>query len=161
MPNSVPNPQDGASRPAAASSVSIRHGALCVFWGGVLLASVAAVFVAAAPKEARLIGLLAAIYSGQGLIVEIMGLQVGGDNIVVPRRWGLFSPLFIVWRRRFATLGVKSILAKPKSIWGERVLLEPLSGGRQLLLFSTREQKLAFFKAVTDSNHFVSIYRTD
>jgi hypothetical protein len=161
MPNSLPNAQADAGRPAAASSVHIRHGALCVLWALILLASAASIFLPTAQNEARLIGLLAALYCSQGLIVEIMGLHVGGDNIVVPRRWGLFAPLLIVWRRRFVTLGVKSIVAKPKSIWGERVLLEPLSGGRQLLLFPTREQKLAFFKAVTDNNHFVSIYRTD
>ncbi|QGM46015.1 hypothetical protein [Methylocystis heyeri] len=157
MTNSLKELPAGDVLPTASTTAPFRHGALCALWTLLLLATLVPVVVAK-PNEARLIALLAAIYVGQALLAEILGVRVGHETIVAPRRWGPFSSL---WRRRLEIQSVKSILAKPKSAWGEQVLLQPLSGSRLLLLFQSRDQKLAFLKVVSTRDRRVSIYRAD
>jgi hypothetical protein len=157
MTKPLKEPPAGDVRPKASTTAPFRHGALCALWALLLLATVALVVVSE-PKEVRFIALLAATYVGQAMLAEMLGVRVGAETIVAPRRWGPFTPL---WRRRMEIQSVKSILAKPKSAWGEQVLLQPLSGGRQLVLFQSRDQKLAFLRAVSTRDRRVSIYRSD
>jgi hypothetical protein len=157
MTNSLNEPPAGDVRPTVSTTAPFRHGALCALWALLFLATVALVVVSE-PKEVRFIALLAAIYVGQAMLAEMLGVRVGEYTIITPRRWGPFTPL---WRRSMEIQSVKSILAKPKTAWGEQVLLQPLTGGRQLVLFQNRDQKLAFLKAVSTRDRRVSIYRSD
>jgi hypothetical protein len=90
-----------------------------------------------------------------------LGLRVSPQGIVAPRRWSLLGPLLLLWRRRIQMGDAKSVLAKPKNMWGEQVVLEPFDGHKQLLFFPNREQKLAFFKAVQENNRMLPIYRAE
>jgi hypothetical protein len=139
---------------------TIRHNRFCIFWAFFLAISLVIGVLLASPSKGRAIALAIAAYAGQGLIAEILGLRVGPEGIVAPRRWTLLGPL-LLWRRRVRIEDTISIVAKPKSIWGEQVVLYHVGGAKQALFFPTRKQKLAFFKAVTDSNKMVSIFRAE
>ncbi len=106
----------------------------------------------------KIIGGLLGLYAAQGLIVEWLGIRVTPDAVVIPKRFAN-APCFTLWRKRVMLDRILDITSTSKSLGLERVVLRASPGDRSLMLFPSRESKLAFFAAIRIFAPKTSIYR--
>ena len=143
---------------SAARSLIITHSPWRKMWLGLCCV---ALVTALAPEVAgfQIIGGLLGVYAAQGLIVEWLGIRVTRDAVVIPRRFAN-APCFTLWRKRVALDRILDITSTSKSLGLERVVLRASPRDRILMLFPSRETKLAFFAAIRAFAPKTSIYRT-
>jgi hypothetical protein len=148
----------GSDEPSAARSLNITHSPWRLMWLGLCCI---ALLIALAPEAAnfKIIGGLLGVYAAQGLIVEWLGIRVTPDAVVIPRRFAN-APCFTLWRKRVTLDRILDITATSKSLGLDRVVLRASPGDRVLMLFPSRETKLAFFAAIKAFAPRTSIYRT-
>jgi hypothetical protein len=148
----------GSGESAAAKSLNITHSPWRLMW---LALCCVALVIALAPEVAglKIVGGLLGVYAAQGLIVEWLGIRVTPDAVVIPRRFAN-APCFTLWRKRVTLDRILDITSTSKSLGLDRVVLRASPGDRILMLFPSRETKLAFFAAIKAFAPKTSIYRT-
>ncbi len=105
-------------------------------------------------------GLLFLLYALQGLIAESLGVRVSADHISAPRRVRFFPPLFVFWRVKASLDNIQDITSISEGLQsGIVVHLKWLSGGSLELIFSSRDKKLRFFRALRERRPRLSIYK--
>ena len=148
----------GSGESAQAKSLIITHSPWRTMWLGLCCGAlvIALAFDAAGFK---IVGGLLGVYAAQGLMVEWLGIRVTPDAVLIPKRFAN-APCFTLWRKRVALDRILDITATSKSLGLDRVVLRASPGDRTLMLFPSRETKLAFFAAIRTFAPKTSIYRT-
>ena len=105
-------------------------------------------------------GLLFLLYAVQGLIAECLGVRVSADHISAPRRVRFLPPMFVFWRVKASLDNIQDITSISEGLQSEVVVhLKWLSGGALELIFSSRDKKLRFFRALRERRPRLSIYK--
>jgi hypothetical protein len=148
----------GSGESSAARKLTITHSPWRMVWFGLCCV---ALVIALGPEADgfKIVGGLRGVYAAQGLIVEWRGITVTPNTVVMPRRFAN-APCFTLWRKRVSLDRILDITATSKSFGLERVVLRASPGDRVLMLFPSRETKLAFFAAIRAFAPKTSIYRT-
>jgi hypothetical protein len=154
---STPSGAVGSGDSSAAKKLIISHSPWQMMWLGLCCV---ALVVALAPETDgfKIVGGLLCLYAAQGLTVEWLGIRVTPAAVVIPRRFGN-APCFTLWRKRVMLDRILDITSTSKSLGLERVVLRASPDDRTLMLFPSRETKLAFFSAVRAFAPKTSIYR--
>jgi hypothetical protein len=102
-------------------------------------------------------GAAVALYALYAAWISLLGVALKKDCITLPRA-SKRLPVLVYGRRRIPIAATKEVTAFGAFMGAEVVTLGSIEG-EEPALFSSREQRLAFFEALKTRNPEVKIYR--
>lgn len=142
-----------------ARSVVLRHVPLCIAWLVLAAVGVGLAFVLEGPMQ--LLPALLGAYAVQGFVAEMLGVRIDAESIVLPRRFMSVSPFLVLWRERIPLTSVERIASKRPWLGIEWASVSKGYNERASIVFSSRDQKMYFFKIIKDFQPTLGLYRSN
>lgn len=143
----------------AAVSVVLRHAPLCGIWLVLAAIGVGLAFVLQGPM--RPLSALLGAYAVQGFVAELLGARIDAESIVLPHRFISVSPFLVLWRERIPLTTIERITSKRPLLGIEWASVRIGYGERASIVFSSRDQKMYFFKIIKDFQPTLALYRSN
>lgn len=139
--------------------VVARHSPLCVIWFILMATGFGLSLVLTGP--ALLLSALLGAYAAQGFVAEILGVRIDAAAISAPRRFMSVAPLLVLWRERIPLTAVERITSKRPLFGVDWATIHKGYGDRASIVFSSRDQKIYFFKSIKAFQPTLELYRSN